>query len=271
MKTISIIRIACVALLLMAGLPTAQAQGIRVHYKNGNTVDVPASLFDHMSPSDIDQANPAYIIYKTDGTELKVTQDELDYVETYEGEFDQRITQQIPKEYLEKMASHMPIYAGNTPPAIEGTFCMDNYTLVFASDNFSSTNLADIYLQLSEQNTSKNTIMYQDKQGYQASEKTEMIVMGKGNNFTVFAVVPGSYKTTTYKLATIVSGTMTDGGIKDCYQAILMVDKNDPDDLVMAEGTYRIFKDGDGLAAPASWSSRSTVRQRSGVSAIAAK
>ena len=66
MKTISIIRIACVALLLMAGLPSAQAQGIRVHYKNGNTVDVPASLFDHMSPSDINQTNPAYIIYKTD-------------------------------------------------------------------------------------------------------------------------------------------------------------------------------------------------------------
>ena len=130
MKTISILRIACVALLLMAGLPSAQAQGIRVHYKNGNTVDVPASLFDHMSPSDINQTNPAYIIYKTDGTELKVTQDELDFVETYEGEFDQRITQQIPKEYLEKMASHMPIYAGNTPPAIEGSFSMNNYIIV---------------------------------------------------------------------------------------------------------------------------------------------
>ena len=271
MKTISILRIACVALLLMAGLHTAQAQGIRVHYKNGNTVDVPASLFDHMSPSDIDQANPAYIIYKTDGTRLKVTKDELDYVETYEGEFDQRITQQIPKEYLEKIASHMPIYAGNTPPAIEGSFSMNNYIIVFASDGFSKTNLADLFIQFSEQNNSKNTIMYQDKQSSQASEKTEMIVMGQGNNFTVFAVVPGSNGSATYKLATIISGTITDGGIKDCYQAILMVEKNDPDDKIMAVGTYRIFKDGDGLAAPASWSSRSTVRQRSGVSAIIAK
>ena len=50
MKTYSILRTLVAALLVAAGLQTAQAQGIRVHYKDGNTVDVPAALFDHMSP-----------------------------------------------------------------------------------------------------------------------------------------------------------------------------------------------------------------------------
>ena len=59
-------------------------------------------------------------------------------------------------------------------------------------------------------------------------------------------------------------GTMTDAGIKDCHIALLMVDKNDPDNQVMKVGTYRIFKDKDGLAEPSSWSSRTTDRQSLG-------
>ena len=58
MRTISILRTACAALLLWAGLPTAQAQGLRVHYKDGNTVDIPAALFDHMSPGYEKQTDP---------------------------------------------------------------------------------------------------------------------------------------------------------------------------------------------------------------------
>ena len=46
------------ALLLMTGLTAAHAQGIRVHYKNGNTVDIPAALFDHMSPGYVKNTDP---------------------------------------------------------------------------------------------------------------------------------------------------------------------------------------------------------------------
>ena len=205
-----------------------------------------------------------YTIYKTDGTELKLSQDELDYVETYEGEFDQRITQQIPQEYLEKMSAHMPIYSGNTPPAIEGTYVLSPLLLHYSSDGQSLNNLADQFIRMTNQDTSKNTVMYEDKQASNYKERTEMVVLGKDNNFTIFAVVPGYLGSVTYKLATIVSGTMTDAGIKDCHIALLMVDKNDPDNQVMKVGTYRIFKDKDGLAEPSSWSSRTTDRQSLG-------
>lgn len=213
----------------------------------------------------------SYTIYKTDGTELKVSQDELDYVETYEAEFDDRITQQIPQEYLSKMATHMPIYDGSTPPAVNGTFVLHPLELVFASDGYNSNNIADLYLNFSGQNSMKNTIQYEDRHLGGAGEKTEMIIMGQGDNFTAFAVVPGTdaNKTITYKLATIFSGTMTADGIKNCYYAILMVDKVDPNGELMKVGTYRIFKDGDGLASPSTWSSRSTVREYSGAGSSA--
>jgi hypothetical protein len=65
-------------------------------------------------------------------------------------------------------------------------------------------------------------------------------------------------------MATIASGTMTEEGIKNCYHAILMVEKNDPNNKLMKVGTYRIFNDGDGLAIPTTWSSRSMIPQQSG-------
>ena len=212
-----------------------------------------------------------YTIYKTDGTELTVTQDELDYVETYEAEFDQRITQQIPQEYLEKMSAHMPIYSGSTPPTIDGVFVMSPLVLGYSSDGYTTSGyFADTYIRFRNQNFTKNTIQYQDKEGVNAGDETEMVVLGQGDNFTVFAVVPGYQSTTnvSYKLATIVSGTMTESGIKDCYRAIVMVDKDDPENKVMKVGTYRIFKDEDGLSSPTSWSSRSAVREGSGAGSI---
>jgi hypothetical protein len=57
---------------------------------------------------------------------------------------------------------------------------------------------------------------------------------------------------------------MTGEGIKDIYLGILMLDKDDPNNKLMKVGTYRIFNDGDGLAIPTTWSSRSMIPQQSG-------
>lgn len=208
-----------------------------------------------------------YTIYKTDGTELKVSQDELDYVETYEAEFDERITQQIPQEYLSRMATHMPIYTGSTPPTIDGTFTSHPHVSVYTSDGYTwKGDLADQIMNFSGQNKSKNTLNYQYKQGGSSNDKTEMIVMGEGDKFTIFALMNGSNTSlnATYKIAEIVSGTMTADGIKDFFSGSLMLEKNDPDNQLMKVGTYRIFKDGDGLASPSSWSARGTERNSGG-------
>ncbi len=208
-----------------------------------------------------------YTIYKTDGTELKVLQDELDYVETYEAEFDERITQQIPQEYLSKMATHMPIYAGSTPPAVDGTFTSHPHEPVYTSDGYTwSGQLADQVMNFSGQDKMKNTISYQYRQGTGSSEKTEMVILGQGDKFTIFAVMSSANSTynATYKMAEIVSGTVTADGIRDFFCGMLMLEKNDPNNKLMNIGTYRIFKDGDGLAVPSTWSARSTERNSGG-------
>lgn len=208
-----------------------------------------------------------YTIYKTDGTELKVLQDELDYVETYEAEFDERITQQIPQEYLSRMTTHMPIYAGSTPPTIDGTFTSHPHEPVYTSDGYSwPGTLADQIMNFTGQDKQKNTINYEYRQSGNHSDKTQMVVMGEGDQFTIFAVMNGANATenATYKMAEIVSGTMTADGIKDFFSGILLVEKNDPNNKIMSVGTYRIFKDGDGLASPSSWSARSTERNSGG-------
>ena len=264
MKTTNIFRYLAVVLLFMAGLQTTLAQGIRVHYNNGDVVDIPAALFDRMEPG---MSNYSFTIYKTDGAQLKVTQDELDYVETYEAEFDQRITQQIPQEYLSKMATHMPIYAGSTPPTIDGTFTSHQHEPVYTSDGYSwSGGLADQIMNFTGQDKQKNTINYEYRQSGNHSDKTQMVVMGEGDQFTIFAVMNGANASVnaTYKMAEIVSGTMTADGIKDFFSGILLVEKNDPNNKIMSVGTYRIFKDGDGLASPSSWSARSTERNSGG-------
>ena len=170
----------------------------------------------------------------------------------------------IPQQYLEKMSAHMPIYAGNTPPTIEGTFTIHPNVLVYASDNYkSSSGFGDQLMNFSDQNKVKNTLNYQYKQGSSVSEKTEMVVLGKDNKFTIFAIINSASASlnATSKMAEIVSGTMTEDGIKDIYNAMLMLDKNDPNHRLMDVGTYRIFKDEDGLATPSVWSSRSMIPQ----------
>ena len=204
-----------------------------------------------------------YTIYKTDGTELDVTREQLDYVETYEGEFDERITQQIPQQYLEQMSAYMPIYAGNQPPTIDGTYVRDPTTLVYASDGYKpSGSFAKRIMNFTDQNKVKNTVNYQYKQVGSQSAVTEMVVLGKGDNFTIFAIVSSSAGDASFKQAEIMSGTMTAEGIKDFYNGILMLEKYDPSNEHMDVGTYRIFKDSDGLASPDAWSSRSLTPQQ---------
>jgi hypothetical protein len=169
------------------------------------------------------------------------------------------------------MATHMPIYAGSTPPTIDGSFTSHQHEPVYTSDGYSwSGKLADQIMNFTDQDKQKNTINYQYRQSGNLSDKTQMVVMGEGDQFTIFAVMNGANASVnaTYKMAEIVSGTMTADGIKDFFSGILMLEKNDPSNQLMKVGTYRIFKDGDGLASPSTWSARSTERSSGGKGSV---
>ena len=214
-----------------------------------------------------EQVAYSFTIYKTDGTSFSVTRDELDYVETYEASFDDRITQQIPQEYLGKMATYMPIYSGNTPPTVNGTYRISPQTLVYdAGGTYKpGKTFIDFITDFSNQNSTKNTVDFLSKEvdsngnTFSQSNKAEMMLLGQGDNFTAFVITEGTASGIYQKLANVLSGTMTPDGIKDVYFGILMIDKGDDsasDYKLMKKGVFRVFYDSDGLAAKTTWNAR---------------
>jgi len=206
-------------------------------------------------------------VYKKDGTYDRYLEKDLESITTFEEHFDDRITQEIPQEYLSKMSAYMPIYSGNTPPNIEGTYNLSPDLMVYNSNPNSSYKPGDLFYdcvtKYSNQNMTQNTATYQEENVYNGtvssrSDPAEARILGKGNNFTAFTIVETTIESENSwtKMATIVSGTMTSEGIKDYYYGILMLDKRDPNNKRMKIGDFRIFKDGDGLSVPTTWLNR---------------
>lgn len=206
-------------------------------------------------------------VYKTDGSFETYTDSELESITTYEEEFDERIAQEIPVEYLSKMSAYMPIYAGSTPPSIEGPYLMNPCVMVYNSDLNSSYKPGKIFndyiAKYTNQNMTKNTATYQyeerNKNGdvTSKSDEAEAKVLGEGNNYTTYTIVETTHTDGSWtKMATILSATMTAEGLGNFYYGILMLDKKDPNNNKMNIGVFRIFKDEDGLSEPTTWKAR---------------
>ena len=206
-------------------------------------------------------------VYKTDGSFETYTDSELESITTYEEEFDERIAQEIPVEYLSKMSAYMPIYAGSTPPSIEGTYLMNPCVMVYNSDLNGSYKPGKIFndyiAKYTNQNMTKNTATYQYEERNKnvdvtsKSDEAEAKVLGEGNNYTTYTIVETTNTDGSWtKMATILSATVTAEGLRNFYEGILMLDKKDPNNTRMDIGVFRIFKDEDGLSEPTTWKAR---------------
>ena len=205
-------------------------------------------------------------VWKKDGSHDTYLESELESITTYEEKFDERITQEIPIEYLSKMSAYMPIYSGNTPPNIEGTYNLSKQIMVYNSDPNSSyqagKKFVDYVSEFTKQDMTANTVQYRYEERnangpLSSSEIVEAKVLGQNNTFTIFTVTKANYTDGAWtKNATILSGAMTNSGIKDFYRGILMLDKYDPNSNLMNIGDFRIFKDEDGLSEPTTWMAR---------------
>lgn len=205
-------------------------------------------------------------VWKKDGSHDTYLESELESITTYEEKFDERITQEIPQEYLSKMSAYMPIYSGSTPPNIEGTYNLSKQIMVYNSDPNSSyqagKKFVDYVSEFTKQDMTANTVQYRYEERnangpLSSSEIVEAKVLGQNNTFTIFTVTKANYTDGAWtKNATILSGAMTNSGIKDFYRGILMLDKYDPNSNLMNIGDFRIFKDEDGLSEPTTWMAR---------------
>jgi hypothetical protein len=164
------------------------------------------------------------------------------------------------------MSAYMPIYSGSTPPNIEGTYNLSTQIMVYNSDPNSSyqagKKFVDYVSEFTKQDMTANTVQYRYEERnangpLSSSEIEEAKVLGQNNTFTIFTITKANYADGAWtKAATILSGTMTNSGIKDFYRGILMLDKYDPNSNLMNIGDFRIFKDDDGLSEPTTWMAR---------------
>ena len=147
----------------------------------------------------------------------------------------------------------MPIYGGNTPPDITGTFLASPLILVKSNfdDSYAPGQLfLDVKLTFSDQNNKNLTLKVLDENGDATRTGTGGFIVGSGKKFTVFTGLDNVQSGHTYKTAALYSGTISDAGIADFRYVLVMVDDNNPPASlnILKDGQGRLFKDDDGLA-----------------------
>lgn len=174
---------------------------------------------------------------------------------------DTRMDQVVPVELQEKISQYIPLYSGINPPKVEGCYLMSPATCVYCEDYGDAgyapgTIMNDMYLRFMNQNPSENTVDYSGCQGGIVEHGNGAFICGHGNYFTAYFDTEGedSEYGVTYKIALVISGTVSEQGIKDCYYAFIMTEKHgDTGGHFMKEGVFRVFDDGDGLAEKSAW------------------
>lgn len=201
----------------------------------------------------------------TDNTRLVVflcnSKHTITKVLTFTEKRDPRIDNVIPEAIQDSIIDYIPIYPGVNPPNIEGCFVLDEPQVVHCSDVGNGgyadgeTGFKDIYMRFSNQNATDNSLDFDRIEGTSTTTGTGAFISGSGNNFTAyFADTEGKTNGISMKTVTVISGTKTSSGIANLRWAFICTEKgSDPDNTVMKEGAYRVFRDKDELASPATW------------------
>lgn len=173
----------------------------------------------------------------------------------------------IPLDIQKKVSNYMPIYKGDTPPNIEGSYYFQPVlTYSTMADDVEDYGIKGAFIDeiiTFTNQTGSNHISYleqyledgeiiKDETMYSADS---VYVFGSQNRFTVCAMVSFSKKDDDGTIASargvvVISGNKTSLGIADLYYSGLILEKNDPKDIldVFDINQYRIGKDFDDLA-----------------------
>ncbi len=158
----------------------------------------------------------------------------------------------VPQSIIDDLRKRgMPINEGITPPNVEGIYISSPHTLVSTYEGDSYTvgyEFADLTVKLSKQDEEALSVAIDTKQNTSSGTGIGGFIAGAGNKFTIFAELDVVDGTVTSKQIRVFSGEITANGIKDFYSALVIKEKNDPDDTMIEVGQGRIIKDGDGLA-----------------------
>ena len=172
----------------------------------------------------------------------------------------------IPAEIRSEFESRMTIHEGVNPPDITSSFVIAPNRLSYSSDGITDSEMlwADSYMCFYNRNG--NTSQYKGKQSNSEESSSYVVVIGEGADFTAYYTSKTTYNdgVTWVTTTNLTSGTITPNGIKDVRHAFIVVDKNDPNSIVMGVSEYRVFYDGDGMAEFTEWSATKALEELDG-------
>lgn len=153
---------------------------------------------------------------------------------------------------------------GPIPPKIEGSFVMSPKQRVSSNVNVAwplQTVEPNMYLRFSNQH---NGIAKMDLNEATETQTDTVFVCGNGNGFAVYFIENKSYEIElngqTYhaqiKRGIVMKGQVTDEGLKDFRYATIIMASDDDSNGIIAQypnGSYFIYKDGDGITRNEDW------------------
>ncbi|MDO5104785.1 DUF6252 family protein [Capnocytophaga sp.] len=159
----------------------------------------------------------------------------------------------VPQNVLNDIQSRgFEIHQGANPPIIEGAFLSQPHVLMspYAGDSRPKG-----YVWPNRTYTIYNQTVSTARLSVQASDASEkgtgVYVMGSGNRFTIFSQLEGAENGIKKKNITLLSGEVTQEGIKNLKAAYTLIwkDGDTSNSVLMPVGKSRISGDSDGLAA----------------------
>jgi len=164
------------------------------------------------------------------------------------------ITNIISQNMINKFVQRgLKINDGLTPPTITGTFTSNPHTLQspYTGDSYKTGDVIPDYIyHIYNQSGSNVTIDWRQNGGADVATGLGSFISGSGNSFTLFCQSSGVSTGISYKIVTIISGTITSTGIADFQTAFVLTDKtgDSSNSYLLPIGEGRIWKDGNGLA-----------------------
>ena len=173
---------------------------------------------------------------------------------------DGRIPYSVISEALQDSLTHhgMIIHEGVNPPMVVGTYLVAPMTKDYASDNAPGS-YVNLLMSFANQ-IERGVLSYQELQNTDllqipvTGQSIEANIIGSDSNFTVYCyqnVVEknGDNPLWRVKTATVVSGTMSTGGIYNCQYSVIILEReifdSNYESSIPVEGTFRLFHDGD--------------------------
>ncbi len=153
----------------------------------------------------------------------------------------------LPQYLYDSLSKYIDIYTGKTPPNIEGMYLFSPVKLQYASDGYNG-DFYDCIMKFSKQSI-RNICTYDEDQVVVKTHCDSAMIVGHDNLFTFVGKVTNVMNDgrATSVMGTLISGKKTESGITDLSYAIYMLEKYDPQHILMDVGTFRIFYDGDDL------------------------